>query len=283
MTPDDELTSATAEQQAKRVSIVIVSFNRADNLRESLTALGDAHQVLVVDNGSTDGTAALEEEFPSARFIRLPKNFGLTKALNIGVRAADGTYVLFLHDDVRMTGESVSKLADFLEDRQDAGAVCPLLTNEAGARVPQVRPLPSPSASDPELRPAVGEGEIAVECVSGAAIMFRAFFLRALRQIDERYGNYGSDIEMCAQVRRANRKLIILSDVPAVHRQKESPMKKGALAGDRAAGTAVFLGKHHGFVSGMLYRLKAGLGGLATFRFGVVAGAFSGMKIDGTS
>ena len=255
MTPEAELTAAQPELQVKRVSIVIVSFNRIESLRKSLRALGDTHQVLVVDNGSTDGAATLDSEFPGARFIRLPKNFGLTKALNIGIRAAEGTYVLLLHDDTQITAENVTKLADYLETHQDAGAVCPLLTS----------------------------GEIAVPCVTGAAILVRSFFLRALRQIDERYGNYGSDIELCAQVKRANRKLIILEDVPAVHEQLESPMKKGSLAGDRAVGTAVFLWKHHSFVTSILYRLKAGLGGLATFRFGLVAGALGDVKIDGTS
>jgi GT2 family glycosyltransferase len=282
LTPEAELTTSPTEPQAKRVSVVIVSFNRAESLRESLSALGDAHQVLVVDNGSTDGTAALEEEFPSARFIRLPKNFGLTKALNIGVRAAEGTYTLFLHDDARISGDDVSKLADFLEVRQEAGAACPLLTNATGERIAQIRPLPTPSAPDPELLPASGTGEITTQCATGAAIMFRSFLLRALSQIDEHYGNYGGDLEMCAQVRRSNRKVVVLEHVPAVHKQLASPMKKGALAGDHAVGTAVFLSKHYGFLTGMLYRLRTGLGGLFTFRFGVVAGVLGGVKIDGT-
>lgn len=279
MTPEAEIS----QPQPKRVSVVIVSFNRAAQLRRSLEALGDAHQVLVVDNGSRDETGSLESEFPAARFIRLPKNFGLTKALNIGVRAADGEYVLFLHDDTVISGENVSKLADFLETRQDAGAVCPVLTGENGSRVPQVRSLPSPGTPDPALRAVDGEGEVAVECVSGAAILFRTYFLRALRQIDERYGNYGSDIEMSWQVKRSNRKMIVLTDVPATHAGDPSPMKPGALAGDRAVGTAVYLGKYHGFMTGILYRIKTGLGALFTFRFGVLAGAFSDAKIDGTS
>ena len=40
--------------------------------------------------------------------------------------------------------------------------------------------------------------------------MFRAFFLRALRQIDERYGTYGSAVEICAQMRRAGKKIVVL-------------------------------------------------------------------------
>jgi GT2 family glycosyltransferase len=283
LTPDPELTEPQPDPQKKRTSVVIVSFNRADKLRKSLESLGDEHQILVVDNGSTDASAFLEQDFPAVRFIRLPKNFGLTKALNIGVRAADGECILLLHDDTIVTGAAVTQLTDFLEAHQDVGAVCPLLTSQSGARTPQVRTLPTPAVPDPEFRAAAGTGEIAAECVSGAAILFRSFFLRALRQIDERYGNYGSDIEMCSQVKRSSRKLIILTDTTAVHEPSPSPMKSGTLAGDRAVGTAVFLGKHHGFMGGMLYRLKTGLTGLATFRFGVVAGAFSGAKIDGTS
>jgi GT2 family glycosyltransferase len=282
-----ELTpeASPVEPQVKRVSVVIVSFNRAESLRRSLTELGDEHQVLVVDNGSRDGSAQLDEEFPDVRFIRLPKNFGLTRALNIGLRAADGEYVLLLHDDARIAGSAVSQLADFLGAHQDAGAVCPRLVTEQGEPAPQVRPLPTPSLPDQPLEPvetgADAGAKIVVQCVSGAAIMFRIFFMRALRHIDERYGNYGNAIELCAQVRRASRRLVILRDVTAVHEALESPMDAGALAGDRTSGTASFLGKHYGFMAGILYRIRSALLGLATLRFKVIAGALSNVKIDG--
>jgi N-acetylglucosaminyl-diphospho-decaprenol L-rhamnosyltransferase len=277
LTPANEV----AAPQPKRVSVVIVSFNRADQLRQSLASLGDVHQVLVVDNGSTDGSAALETEFRGARFIRLPKNFGLTKALNIGIRAAEGQYILLLHDDTQITGDAVSRMADFLAAREDVGAVAPLLTAEAGERAPQIRPLPTPAAPDPPLQPATGGEEIMAECVSGAAIMFRTFYLRALRQIDERYGVYGSAVELCAQVRRSGKKIVILNDVKAIHYGLRSPLSRADLEGDRAAGTAGFLGKHYGFMAGLLYRIKTGLAAALTFRFKVAAGAFAGQKVDG--
>jgi hypothetical protein len=283
LTPQADLP----ERQTPRISVVIVSFNRADQLRENIKALGGDHQIVVVDNGSWDGSENLGDEFPHLRFSRLPKNFGLTKALNIGLRAAEGEYILCLHDDVRITCEEVARLADFLESRTDVGGVCPFLTDASGNPVPQVRALPTPSDTDPELRlPSFekqGEGEeIGVECVSGAALMFRSFFLRALRHVDERYGTYGSGIELCAQLRRAAKKVVILHSVTAIHESAASPVPPGALAGDRAAGTAAFLGKHHGFVSALLYRLKTALGALVTFRFSVLAGVLSGQKIDGT-
>jgi GT2 family glycosyltransferase len=278
LTPQAEVP----ERQTPRISVVIVSFNRVDQLRESLKALGADHQVVVVDNGSQDGADNISEEFPALRFSRLPKNFGLTKALNIGLRAAEGEYILCLHDDVRITGEAVTRLADFLESRPDVGGVCPLLTDASGNPVPQLRKLPSPSDPDPVLRPPANDGlETTAECVSGA-LMFRAFFLRALRHVDERYGNYGSGIELCAQIRRAAKKVVILHSVTAIHENTPSPMPAGALAADRVAGTAAFLGKHHGFLSAFLYRLKTALGALVTFRFPVLIAAVSGQKIDGT-
>jgi N-acetylglucosaminyl-diphospho-decaprenol L-rhamnosyltransferase len=264
------------------VSVVIVSLDRVESLRRSLKMLGDAHQINVVDNGSSDGAATLDDEFPAARFSRLPKNFGLTKALNIGLRSAEGEYILCLHDDTLITGEAVTRLADFLESRPEVGAVCPLLTDESGNPVPQVRSLPTPADTDPALAaPSVGE-DLTVECVSGAAIMFRAFFLRALRHIDERYGTYGSSIEICAQMRRAAKKIVILRSVTAIHEGLESPVAQGPVEGDRVAGTAAFLGKHHGFMKGLTYRLKTAIGALFTFRFSVLAAALSGQKLDGT-
>lgn len=258
-----------------KISVVIVSFSRVESLRHSLTALRSAPQlqVVVVDNGSRDGSASLDDEFPDVRFSRLPRNFGLTRALNIGIRAADGEYILLLHDDVVIDGAAAIELAGFLGNRPDVGAVCPLLNS------PQVRSLPVPSNADPALESAAGGGEIIAECVSGAAIMVRATFLRSMGHIDERYGNYGSDIEICAQIRSSNRKIVVLSGVTAHHNVAPSPMWTSALDADHASGTAAFIGKHHGFAAGLLYRLKTSLKALIAFRFSVLGGS----KIDGSA
>ena len=278
MTPEAEST----ELQPKRVSVVIVSLDRAETLRKSLELLGETHHVVVVDNGSRDGSAATGDPFPGVRVMRLPKNFGLTKALNIGLRAAESEYLLCLHDDTLISGEAVSQLADYLEAHPEAGAVCPLLTDGAGNPARQMQALPSPADPQPPMGIAGDGEEIVAECVSGAAIMFRAFFLRAVRQIDDRYGDYGSNIEICAQMKRAGKKIVILRNVTAVHECAQSSMPAGAIEGDRVAGTAVFLSKHHGFMSGLLYRIQAALGGLFRFQFAVLGGALSGTKIDGT-
>ena len=278
LTPQPEVP----EKQTPRISVIIVSFNRIESLRSSLKALGAEHQVIVVDNGSMDGSENIVQEFPHILFHQLPKNFGLTKALNIGLRAAEGEYLLCLHDDVLITADAVTRLAGWLESHPDAGAVCPLLTDAAGNPVPQVRSLPAPSQPDPGLRLPGDAEELTVDATSCAAIMFRSFFLRALRHVDEHYGTYGPAIEIPMQVRRANKKVVILHSVTAIHETSPSPVPAGDLAGDRAAGTAVYLGKHYGFTSGSIYRLKTAITALLTLRFSVLMGVISGQKIDGT-
>lgn len=83
-------------------TIVIASYNRREILDQTLaklTALPSAPPVVVVDNGSTDGTGAMvERRWPSVRVIRLPENRGAA-ARNEGVRAAPTRYVAFCDDD----------------------------------------------------------------------------------------------------------------------------------------------------------------------------------------
>lgn len=252
--------------EANKISAVIISFNRIQQLRGLLTSLclpGAGPQVIVVDNGSRDGSGSLDAEFPTSRFSKLPRNFGLTRALNIGIRAAEGEYILLLHDDVRIDVGSVVALADYLESHDDVAGVCPKLNT------PQVRALPTPSNPDPPLENAPEGDEAVVECVSGAALMVRAQFLRSLGHIDERYGNYGSAIEICEKIRTSNRKLVVLNRVTAEHGTEPSPMNAGTLKGDRATGVAAFIAKHYGGTAGLMHRLS---------RF-----TFGGTKIDGSS
>jgi GT2 family glycosyltransferase len=234
-------------------------------------------QIIVVDNGSRDGSASLDSEFTAAQFLRLPQNFGLTKAINIGIRSGDGAYVLFLHEDVEIKAEAVAALRAELDQHSDTGAACPLLMDDAGSPLPQIRDLPMPANPDPPLRPGT-PGE--APAVSGAAIMVRRFLLNALRRIDERYGNYGSDVELCMQVRRANKKVVIVGNATAIHRP-QAEASGTAFVADRKLGTAAFLGKYHGFAAKIKYLLVAILAALLTFKLGLLKLLVSGQKIDG--
>lgn len=260
----------------------MVSHNREALLRRCLEALEHSEdreifQVIVVDNGSTDGSPDIEPDFPAVRFMRLPHNFGLTKALNIGIRSADADYLLLLHEDTELPPQAVRDLAATLDRRADAGAVCPLLVDQEGRPAPQIGHYPPDGVFEP-AEPASEPLEVDYAC--GAAFMFRSFFFKAMRMIDERYGQFGSDAELSIRVRRAGKKILILPDVRALHHGRAATSSE--LENDLHVGAVVFIGKHFGFTTGLKARLAAIFSALLHFRLGLMASLISGRKIDGT-
>ncbi|HKA02540.1 MAG TPA: glycosyltransferase [Candidatus Solibacter sp.] len=279
MTPH---TDQEQEQQQPRVSVVVVSRNRVENLRRCLqsieSSIGREHyQLIVVDNGSRDGAAQLDDEFPNTQFIRLPKNFGLTKAWNLGWRAANAEYVLFLHDDTRVESDAIAKLADGLDAHGDAAAVCPLLVDANGNPAPQIGKFPPTG----EWSPAAPSGEpVAVEYPRGAAVMARVFFIKAIRQIDARYGQFGCDADLAAEIRRASRKILLVSSARVEHRGSAgySSLERA----DFLLARAVWLGKYQGTGAGIQARVGAVLGPLFNLRLSEFWHTVAGQKIDGT-
>jgi N-acetylglucosaminyl-diphospho-decaprenol L-rhamnosyltransferase len=266
-----------------RVSVVVVSRNRAAQLRrclESIEASPDRStlQVIVVDNGSTDGAGQIGDDFPNVQMIRLPKNFGLTKGLNLGWRAADAEYVFFLHDDTELEPTTIATLAAVLDAHADAAAVCPLLVDPEGRPAPQLGSLPPTGEWSPS---AATSGEpVAVEFPRGAALMARVYFIKAIRQIDARYGQFGSDADLAAEIRRASRKILLVPAARVRHegRSAYSTMERA----DFLLARAVFLGKYQGFGAGLQARLASVFGPLFGLRLGELKYTISGQKIDGT-
>jgi GT2 family glycosyltransferase len=269
-------------KQPPRVSVVVVSRNRAAMFRQCLESIEASEaratlQVIAVDNGSSDGSAQVGDDFPNVQFIRLPKNFGLTKALNLGWRAADAEYVFFLHDDTEVQPSTVGLLADALDAHADAAAVCPVLVDDQGQPAPQLGSLPPTGVWHPATP---GSEPAAVEFPRGAALMLRVFFIKAIRQIDERYGQFGSDADLAAEIRRASRKILL---VPAARVRHQG--RSGYSAMERAdflSSRAVFFGKYQGLGTGLRARIAAVLGPLITLRLGELKYTIMGQKIDGT-
>jgi hypothetical protein len=271
------------EKQPPRVSVVVVSRNRAALLRRCLESLEKSEgretlQIVVVDNGSGDGSAHLDSDFPEAQFIRLPKNFGLTKAMNIGWRAADAEYVFFLHDDTEVEPAAAIRLAETLDANPTAAAACPLLVDEEGRPAPQLGTLP-PGGRWVAAEPSLNQPE-PVEYPRGAALMMRVFVIRAVRQIDERYGQFGGDADLAAQILRASKKILL--DPAARVRHQGRTAYSAMERADFLLGRAVFMGKYLGFGAGLRARLAAIVGPLVSLRWGELRYTVAGQKIDGT-
>ena len=118
--------------------------------------------------------------------------------------------------------------------------------DDQGQPAPQLGSLPPTGV----WRPATpGAEPVAVEFPRGAALMLRVYFIKALRQIDERYGQFGSDADLAAEIRRASRKILL---VPAARVRHQG--RSGYSAMERAdflSSRAVFLGKYQGLGHGI--------------------------------
>jgi len=91
-----------------------------------------------------------------------------------------------------------------LDVTPDAAAVCPLLVDGEGHPAPQLGNLPP----DGEWRPAepAGDDPVPVRYPRGAALMMRVFLIKAIRQIDEHYGQFGGDADLAAQILKPPRR-----------------------------------------------------------------------------
>ncbi len=132
-----------------KVTVVIPNYNGERFLEGCLEALyhQDAdtpeYSVLVVDNGSTDGSLALmEKKFPGTRLEALPENTGFCHAVNVGIRLSETPYVVLLNNDTKVKSGFIKNLTAAIETRKDAFAVSakmlmwdrPELIDDAGDR-----------------------------------------------------------------------------------------------------------------------------------------------------
>ena len=102
------------------VSVIIVSWNVCDLLRGCLASLPAGVEVIVVDNASRDGSAAMvAAEFPQARLIANAENRGFTAGNNQGLAAAHGRYIFFLNPDTVLHPGALDTLVAYLQAHPD--------------------------------------------------------------------------------------------------------------------------------------------------------------------
>ncbi len=267
-----------------RVTAIVASYNNVEALRRCLTALEQSKQrdtleIIAVDKGSRDGSQQIDSEFPGVTPLRLPRNFGSTKAFNIAMRTARAELVFLLEPEVEVAPDTIVRLADYLDSDSDAAAVCPITGAEQFYRLP---------TSGIDLHPVeidMSAQTVAVESANFTAMMVRKYFIRGLNYLDEKFGETWSDVDLCFQIRRAGRKIIALPGVKVNYTPREERFPDSALTlleADRVHGAARFCGKYAGFFSGLMVPIKAAFSALFSFRFGLLTAIVSGRKVDGT-
>ncbi|MBU4216963.1 glycosyltransferase family 2 protein [Candidatus Parcubacteria bacterium] len=131
------------------LSIVIVSWNVRDKLRDNLKALfqseGDfSYEVIVVDNDSADDTVKMvETEFSLVEVVENSYNAGFARGCNLGINMATGDFILLLNPDMRVFPDTLKNMLDWMRANPQASVAGCHLVTETGETMPHVRRFPT--------------------------------------------------------------------------------------------------------------------------------------------
>lgn len=197
---------ATLEEQ---VSVVVVSYNTSAALRKCLEAIESHHDVIVVDNGSTDGSPEMvQSDFPDVRLIQNTDNRGFGAANNQGMALAQKDLVLFLNSDCYAHPGAISRLALAFRDASVVAAGGMLLNPDGSLQDSIANRLTLWTVfleqtflgrkgywrTQRALEEA-GPGDAEVPQIMGACLM-----IRPIERFDERIFLYCEDTELCARL-----------------------------------------------------------------------------------
>ena len=108
-----------------KLSIIIVSYNVKDYLRQCLRSIyrsdlnNNSFEVIIIDNDSHDGTIEdLTKDFKEVKFKKNNKNYGFSKAVNMGINMAKGEFICILNPDIIIQENTFSSLIIFYEEKE---------------------------------------------------------------------------------------------------------------------------------------------------------------------
>lgn len=241
------------------LSIVIVSYNARADLERCLASLAAApprvaHEILVVDNHSSDGSADVARRHAGVRVIDNGANVGFAAASNVGIRASAGDLLLLLNSDTIAPAGAIDRLVTEIEAHPDVAVVGPRLVDAEGQPELSFGRMMSPLnewrqkrlARDRRAVDRMARERRYPDWVSGACLLVRRADAEAVGLLDERFFMYTEDVDFCASIRARGRRVLFVPDVEIVHLRGRSA--SAAPAATQAAyrrSQLAFYEKHH--------------------------------------
>ena len=274
--PATQVLSFSSQTDVPDLSIVLVCWNNKTYLDPCLESLYNPglkykFDVIVVDNGSTDGGQdMLRQKYPQVRIIQNEGNLGLGKASNQGIEATNGRFILLLNNDTLVNGPSFDAMVDFLDTHPKAAGVGGRLLNPD--RTPQayynnfstlgeefmvatrlgewVRPgYPSIMEAD-EIK--------SVDWIGSACLMLRREALNQVGLLDESYFIYGDEADLQYRLKKAGWEIYFLPEAHTIHYGGRS-MNRWSRRKLVYRGKILFYRKHYGVIKTLLLRLMLGV------------------------
>jgi len=262
-----------ADPPGPAVAVVVVTWNSRDEIGAclgSLARLTVPSEVVVVDNASADGTAALvQATFPAVRVLEPGSNLGFGAASNRGWRATAAPAVLFLNPDTEVDQGAVESLLAVFDRRPEVGIVGPATRDGNGTPQVSFGPDLTPwsewrqrrlvrgveareEAAIAALR-AIGSREHEPDWVSGSCLLVRRALLERLGGFDERFFLYEEDVDLCTRARQAGARVLFTPEARVVHHRGRSMGRSGGRAeAEYDRSHLLYYRKHRGLLSTLL-------------------------------
>lgn len=231
--------------QKPQLSIIIVSWNVSDLLRQCLASLAAQRQalefeVIVVDSASQDGSAAMvSQQFPWVRLLAQTENVGFPRGNNIGMQAARGALFLLLNPDTIVTEGALQEMYTMMAQHEDIGLLGPRLRYPDGSIQSSRRRFPTrltaffestwlePWAPEAIIRHYraldLPEGEtVDVDWVMGAAMMVRSVGVEQVGLMDEAYFMYSEELDWCRRIKDAGWRVVYHPAAEIIHYEGKS-------------------------------------------------------------
>jgi GT2 family glycosyltransferase len=252
------------------MSVVVLSWNTQALLRACLRALfaetpRHAREVIVVDNGSHDGSADMvAAEFPRVRLLRNAQNELYARGNNQGAALATGAYVCTLNSDTEVRPGALDQLVDWLAAQPQYGAAAPRLVNPDGSVQRACMRFPTlltalawnswwggfwPGAAAVRRYQMLDFDHLHsrdVDQPPGACCVLRAEEWRRLGGFDEVLSLFYNDVDLCRRLWRAGRRIRYVAEAEVMHHQGASTKNFARMLVLWHKNRLAYYRKHHG-------------------------------------
>lgn len=213
---DDRLRTSPEDQVV--FSVVLVAYNSADVIRDAIESVPAPHEVIVVDNASTDASREIAAA-AGARVLALAENLGFGTACNRGAAQARNDTLLFLNPDARLMPGALDALAAGMARYPASAAFSPRVVKSNGQQYYRAR---NRLIGDRFRLDGPPQADMLIPMAVGAALAFRKPVFDALSGFDENIFLYFEDVDLSARTILAGHGIHHIHDAVVVHSEGAS-------------------------------------------------------------